>query len=203
MNCIRSLSFFKDLFTHVHDFWSHIGVLILGTPKQEVERKSLRFYGVKFFHSNFKVEWENGVRTKIRFLASGFFCSHAAISLWFLLFFLDQIFLNGFYNPFIVHSRPSFLFEPNFHLSLVVFIWFFSKWFLSDFFFEVIYSIRFLSVLGLVCCLVDENFLNCTLGRPAMFFYFVVRIFVNTLDLPLKNYFLTLKLTFIYFNSKR
>ena len=42
------------------------------------------------------------------------FCSHAAISLWFLLFFrlfgLD-FFLNGFPNPFIVRSRSSFLFS--------------------------------------------------------------------------------------------
>ena len=50
------------------------------------------------------------------------FCSHAAISLRFLLFlrFLESDFLNGFPNPFIVHSTP--LFEPNFHFSLVVFL---------------------------------------------------------------------------------
>ena len=43
------------------------------------------------------------------------FCSHAAISLRFLLIFfnfLDPIFfLNDFANPFIVHSRSSFLFS--------------------------------------------------------------------------------------------
>ena len=52
------------------------------------------------------------------------FCSHAAISLWFVLFlfqfFESNFFLNGFHNPFIVHSRPSFLLESNLHLSLVV-----------------------------------------------------------------------------------
>ena len=40
-----------------------------------------------------------------------FFCSHAAISLWFLLFFRffrSDFFLNSFPNPFIVHSGPIF-----------------------------------------------------------------------------------------------
>ena len=39
------------------------------------------------------------------------FCSHAAISLWFLLFFRffgSDFFLNGFPNPFTAHSKPSF-----------------------------------------------------------------------------------------------
>ena len=39
-------------------FLSQIGVVILVTPKQEVDRKSERFRGVKFFYSNFEVEWE-------------------------------------------------------------------------------------------------------------------------------------------------
>ena len=42
------------------------------------------------------------------------FCSHAAISLRFLLFFQffgSDFFLNGFPNPFTAHSRASFLFE--------------------------------------------------------------------------------------------
>ena len=43
------------------------------------------------------------------------FCSHAAISLLFLLFFSiffgSDFFLNGFPNPFIVRSRSSFLFS--------------------------------------------------------------------------------------------
>ena len=38
------------------------------------------------------------------------FCSHAAISLWFLLFFRffgSDFFLNGFPNSLIVRSRSS------------------------------------------------------------------------------------------------
>ena len=49
---------------------------------------------------------------------------HAAISLWFLLFFQffgSDFILNGFSNPFIVHSRPSFVFELIFDFLLVVF----------------------------------------------------------------------------------
>ena len=52
------------------------------------------------------------------------FCSHAAISLLFFLFFRffgSDFFLNGFPNSFTAHFRPSFLFELNFHYSLVVF----------------------------------------------------------------------------------
>ena len=117
--------FFYDLFTYFHDFWSQIGVVILVTPKQEMERKSEWFCGVNFFRSSFKVEWGNGVWTKIRFLGIGFFCSHAAISLWFLLFFRligSDFFSKWFSNPFTAHSRPSFLFELKFHFSLGVFL---------------------------------------------------------------------------------
>ena len=46
------------------------------------------------------------------------FCSNAAIS---ISFFGSYFFPNGFPNPLIVHSRPSFLFEPDFYFSLVVF----------------------------------------------------------------------------------
>ena len=35
--------------------------------------------------------------------------------------FGSDFFLNGFPSPFIVHFRPRFLFEPNFHFSLMVF----------------------------------------------------------------------------------
>ena len=97
------------LFTHFHDFWSQIGVVILVMPKQEVERKSEWFCGVKFFHSKFKVEWENGVWTKIRFLASGFLfrCGNFA-----LIFSVFSIFWIGFFpNPFTVLSRSSFPFS--------------------------------------------------------------------------------------------
>ena len=86
--------------------------MILVTPKQEVERKSEWFCGVKFVCSKFKVEWENGVWTKIRFLASGFLFTCGNFTLIFTVFFdfLDRIFfLNGFHNPFIVRSWSSFL----------------------------------------------------------------------------------------------
>ena len=37
--------------------------------------------------------------------------------------FLNQFFfLNDLVNPFIVHSRPSFLLESDLHFSLVVFV---------------------------------------------------------------------------------
>ena len=90
-----------------------IGVVILVTPKQEVERKSEWFCGVKFFRSKFKVEWENGVWTKIRFLASGFLFTCGNFALIFSVFsiFWPDFFLNGFPNPFIVLSRSSFLFS--------------------------------------------------------------------------------------------
>ena len=43
---------FKDLFAHSDNFCFR--VVILMTPKQEVERKSEPFCGIKFYHS--KVE---------------------------------------------------------------------------------------------------------------------------------------------------
>ena len=78
--------------------------MILVTPKQEVERKSEWFCGVNFFRSKFEVELENGVRTKIRFLASGFLftCGNCALIFPFFRFFGLDFFLNGFPNPFIV-----------------------------------------------------------------------------------------------------
>ena len=109
------------LFTHFHDFWSQIGVVILVTPKQEVERKIEWFCGVKFFHSYFEVEWENSVWTKIRFLDGGFLLICGNFTLIFTVFFGWDLFFNGLPNPCMVHSKPSFLFEPIFSCSLVVF----------------------------------------------------------------------------------
>ena len=83
-------------------------------PKQEVERKSEWFCGVKFFRSKFKAEWENGVWTKIRFLASGFLFTCGNFTLIFTVFFRffgSDFFVNGFPNPFIVRSRSNFLFS--------------------------------------------------------------------------------------------
>ena len=90
--------FFKGLFTHFHDFWSQIGVVILVTPKQEMERKSEWFCGVNCFFSNFKVNWENGVWKKIRFLAGGF------LFLWgnfISIFTIFSIFWIGFFSKWI------------------------------------------------------------------------------------------------------
>ena len=89
-------------------------------PKQEMKRKGEWFCGVKFLSSE-KTVFEQ----KFAF-SLVVFCSHAAISLWFLLFFfsiflIGFFFLNGFPNPYIVHSRASFLLESNLHFSLVVF----------------------------------------------------------------------------------
>ena len=49
LNCIGALSFFKICSHIFYDFWSQIGVVVLVTPKQEVERKSEWFCGVIFF----------------------------------------------------------------------------------------------------------------------------------------------------------
>ena len=96
--------FFK-ICSHFQDFWSRIGVVILVTPKHEVERKSEWFYIMKFFLSDFNLEWENGVWTRIRFLASGFLFKCGNVTLIFTVFLF---FLNGFPNPFIVHCRSIF-----------------------------------------------------------------------------------------------
>ena len=112
------------------------------------------------------------------------FYSHAAISLWFLLFFRffgSDFFLNGFLNPFTAHSRPRILFELNFHFSLVVF--FVHRWhFDIDFFFvffllfdliflKMVFSIHSLSILGLVFLFSQWKFFELYVRTcPAMFF---------------------------------
>ena len=96
LNCIGTLSF-KDLFTHFHDFRSHIGIVILVTPKHEVERKRRpRFLYEPNFHFRFMVFFTCGVL----FLIFRFFKK-------FLYLFLRKIFLNSF--PL---TRSSFLFRP-------------------------------------------------------------------------------------------
>ena len=85
--------------------------MILVTPKQEMERKSEWFCGVKLFRSNFKVEWENSLWTKICFLASGFLFTCGNFTLIFKDFFdfLPLFFFrNGFPNSLLVRSRSSF-----------------------------------------------------------------------------------------------
>ena len=60
---------------------------------------------------------------KFRFLGGGFLftCGNFTLIFTVFRFFAPDFFLNGFPNPFTAHSRPSFLFELDFHFSLVVF----------------------------------------------------------------------------------
>ena len=48
--------FFNDLFTHFFNFRSQIEVMVMVTPKQEVERKSEWICLVNFFTPNLKQE---------------------------------------------------------------------------------------------------------------------------------------------------
>ena len=92
------------------------------TPKQEVERKSEWFCGVNFFALILKYSEKTVLEQKFGFSVV-VFCSHAAISLWCLLFFdfSKRIFSRWFSQSIHSHSRPSFLFNLNFHFSQVVF----------------------------------------------------------------------------------
>ena len=87
-----------------------------------MEQKSEWFCGVKFFRSNFKVEWEYGVWTKIRFIGSDFLFTCGNFTLIFTVFSIFWIgfFLNDFSNPFIVRSRSSFLFSQRKFFELYV-----------------------------------------------------------------------------------
>ena len=183
--------------------------MILVTPKQEVERKSEWFCGVKIFRSKFKVEWENGVWTKICFLASGFLFTCGNFTLFFTGFFnfLDRIFcLNGFHNPFIVRSRSSFLF---------------SQWKFFELYVRTCPAMFFLFRRHDFCYdhmtskpLFVHSFmqfqLNCMCGvifRSYWSEFFCSCSWLNfwshLIYLTLKNDFLNLKLNFICFNSKR
>ena len=88
--------------------------MILVTPKQEVERKSEWFCGVKFFRSNFiQSKVRKRCLNKIRFLASRFLftCGYFTLIYCFFQFLGQDFLLNGFPEPFIVRSRSSFLFS--------------------------------------------------------------------------------------------
>ena len=134
-----------------------------------MERKSEWFCGGNFFALILK--WSEKTVFEQEFAFSlVVFCSHAAISLWFLLFFRffgSDFFLDGFSNPFTAHSRPSVLFELIFHFSLVVFCvhmlhfdidFLFFSYFLSDFK-KIIFSINSWSILGLVFSVKSMKFL--------------------------------------------
>ena len=135
------------------------------------------------------------------------FCSHAAISLWFLLFFQffgSDFFLNGFSNPFIVRFRSSFLVNENSLncTSGLVLLCFF--YFVVMIFVMTIW--RHSHFLSIRSC--NFNWIACVTSffafSGASFLFMRVIKFLVTLDLPhSQNDFLSLKLTFIYFNSKR
>ena len=99
--------------------------------------------------------------------------------LLFIQFFGSIFFLNGFPNPFIGHARPSVLFEPNFHFSLMIFcshaafLHRFSVFFIYLIFFRNGFPNSLIVRSRSIFCLVNENSLNCRSGRvPLCFFLF-------------------------------
>ena len=79
-------------------------------PKQAVERKSEWFCGVNIFYSNFAVDWESGVWTKLCFLASGwFFHMRQFHSKTVFLLFGSFYFLEFFFKWFSQSIHSSFL----------------------------------------------------------------------------------------------
>ena len=97
----------------------------------------------------------------------------------FYCFFI--FFLNGFRNRFLVLSRPSVLFEPNFHFSLVIFcshvhMRHFDIGFL--FFFLIFLEMGFLNSLIVrsrsLFCFVGESSLNCTSRLVLLCFLFKI-----------------------------
>ena len=181
-----------------------------------MERKSERFWGVKLFRSNFKVNFKFQCLNK-NLLSRLWFFVHMRqfhFDLYCFFNFLDRIFLNIFPNSFVVHSRASFLFEPNFLFSIEDFCSHAALWHFLFKFFDPIFFINGFSIYSSFILL--SSFLYSQwkffelYGRtcPAMVFYIVVAIFVTTTwrhnhDPTHKNDFFTLRLTFIYFNSKR
>ena len=97
------------------------------------------------------------------------FCSHAAISHWFLLFFrffVSNFFLIGFSNPFKVHSRPSFVLYQIDNYSYWFFVLGSGILKLIFCFFSRICFTNSLIVRSRSSffCLGNENSLNCTSG---------------------------------------
>ena len=83
------------------------GVVVLVTPKQEVEQKTECFCSMTLFRSDFKVEWENSVWTKISFLFGGFFVHMRQFVFCFHCFFFDLLtrffcerFCQSIHSPF-------------------------------------------------------------------------------------------------------
>ena len=86
--------------------------MILVTPKQEVERKSEWFCGVKFFRSKFK-EVRKRCLNKNSLSRLWFFVHmrQFRFDLYCFFDFFGLDFLNGFPNPFIVRFWSNFLFS--------------------------------------------------------------------------------------------
>ena len=112
-------------------FWRQIGEVILVPPKQEVERKSEWFCGVKFVHSNFKADWENSFEQKFAFSIVVFVHVRQFHFDFYCFFFFDfwiRFFSKRFSQSIHRSLKASiFLFEPNLSFYLVVF------WSHSDF----------------------------------------------------------------------
>ena len=136
------------------------------------------------------------------------FCSHAAISLWFLLFyrfFGSDFFLNGFSKPFILRSRSSFLFSQWKFFELYVrtcpaMFFISSSWFL----------LRPYDVTATFCSFVHAISTKLHVWRhfsllvERVFLFMRVIKFLVTLDLPHSQKWLPhFEIDFFYFNSKR
>ena len=51
----------------------------------------------------------------------------------------------------------------------------------------MVFPIHLLSIIGLVFCLVNENFLNCALGLVLLCFFLCVHTFFNDFDLSKRD----------------
>ena len=109
-NCIGALSFVKYVHTF-SGFLKSYRSIDFGNAETRFGLKKRVISRREFFYSNFRVR-ELCLNKKFDF-SLVVFCSHAAISLWVLLFFIfffgSDYSSNCFFNPFIVHSRPVVL----------------------------------------------------------------------------------------------
>ena len=88
-------------------------MIILVSPEHELDRKSKPLGFGEPFYSNSEAELQNGLWARIRCLANDFLftCSNLTLIFTVFLSFWSNLFLNGFTNPLIVQSNPSFLFS--------------------------------------------------------------------------------------------
>ena len=159
-------------------------------PKQEVDRKSEWFCGVKFFHSNFKVKWEKGVWTKIRLLASCFLFTCSILS---LMFFVFSIFEG--------HPIFSFLFS---HWKFFVVgqdIFYFVKSFFTTIWRRNHFKICFLFIRSFNFNWIPFVTSYFTLSWGSVLFIRVIKFFV-TRDLPPSQRWLLSPIEFFIFRDK-